>query len=255
MIALIKLSPKLNYTEQDYVINEKIFEQGTTIVYRITRVRDAKKFILKTLSDKYPALKNITALEQEYKLIKKIDSPNVIKALDLFKFYDKPALLLEDINGITLKRYLATHQLSLDNFFQIALQLIQAVKKIQTHHIIHKDINPHNIIIEEKSLALKVIDFNIAIESLFDTQELTSPIRLEGTLAYISPEQTGRINRIVDYRSDFYSLGATFYEMLTSQPPFLSDDPLELVYFHITQYPAPISKFNQQVPIILNHIN
>ncbi len=111
---------------------------------------------------------------------------------------------------------------------RIAIQLAQALSEIHAHHIIHKDIKPGNIIINPTSGIVKLTDFSIA--SLLETEvpQPTNSNSIEGTLAYMSPEQTGRMNRSLDYRSDFYSLGVTFYEMLAGQLPFVSNDALEL---------------------------
>jgi predicted ATPase len=130
----------------------------------------------------------------------------------------------------------------------IAIQLVQALVSIHTQHIIHKDIKPDNIIINPKTGIVKVTDFSIASRLNKETPQLANPKQLEGTLAYMSPEQTGRMNRTLDYRSDFYSLGITFYEMLTGELPFQSDDPLELVYCHIAKQATEIEEFNPEVP-------
>jgi predicted ATPase/GAF domain-containing protein len=110
---------------------------------------------------------------------------------------------------------------------------------LHQHRIIHKDIKPSNILIQPDSHQVWLTDLGLASQLPQETQELKSPGVLEGTLAYLSPEQTGRMNRGIDYRSDFYALGVTFYELLTGRLPFQSDDPLELVYCHLAKEPVP----------------
>jgi serine/threonine protein kinase len=107
------------------------------------------------------------------------------------------------------------------------IQLTEALGHLHTHQIIHKDIKPKNIIVNPKIGIVKITDFGIATQLSRETQQVSNPELLEGTLAYMSPEQTGRMNRAIDYRTDFYSLGVSFYEMLTSTLPFTSNDPLE----------------------------
>ncbi len=110
---------------------------------------------------------------------------------------------------------------------------------IHAAKIIHKDINPSNIVYNPATEQLKIIDFGLSTRLSREIQSVGNLERLEGTLAYIAPEQTGRMNRGIDYRSDFYSLGATFYELLTNQLPFATTDSIELVHCHLAQQPIP----------------
>ncbi|WP_442940610.1 trifunctional serine/threonine-protein kinase/ATP-binding protein/sensor histidine kinase [Nostoc sp.] len=132
---------------------------------------------------------------------------------------------------------------SLMEFLQIAIALCNTLDILYRERIIHKDIKPSNILINPDSKQVKLIDFSIASLLPRETQTLVNPNVLEGTLAYISPEQTGRMNRGIDYRTDFYSLGITFYELLTGVLPFESNDPMELVHCHIAKAPAPLEEF------------
>lgn len=238
----------------DYRILNKIYEQINTVAYRVVRISDQKQFILKTSIADYPDPQTIAALEREYQLIKKLAAPGIIKAYDLITIENKTALILEDIEGQTLKKFLTDKTLNLTDFFNIALQLIHIIGILHQHRIIHKDINPNNIVINPKTLAVQIIDFNTAVESLYENAETLHPSVLEGTLAYISPEQTGRMNRLLDYRTDFYSLGITFFEMLTGQLPFTTEDPLELIHCHIAQLPPDASIIDPRIPKALAQI-
>lgn len=232
----------------DYRIIDKIYEQVNTVAYRVARASDQKRFILKTFPGDYPDPKAISTLEREYQLIKKIAFPGVIKAYDLIKIENKVALILEDIEGQTLKKFLDKKALNLTIFFEIALQLVHIIGILHQHQIIHKDINPNNIVINPETLAVQIIDFDIATELIYENEETLHPSLLEGTLAYISPEQTGRMNRLLDYRTDFYSLGVTFFEMLTGRLPFTADDPLGLIHCHLALLPPDVSLINPAIP-------
>uniref|UniRef100_A0ACD5GSM4 Serine/threonine protein kinase n=1 Tax=Desertifilum tharense IPPAS B-1220 TaxID=1781255 RepID=A0ACD5GSM4_9CYAN len=129
----------------------------------------------------------------------------------------------------------------------IALQLADILHGLYQHRVIHKDLKPTNILINPKTQQVKLIDFSIASLLPKETQEILSTNTLEGTLAYIAPEQTGRMNRGIDYRSDFYSLGVVFYELLTGQLPFQANDPMELVHCHIAK-PAPQPSNSEEIP-------
>ncbi|HEY9302029.1 MAG TPA: AAA family ATPase, partial [Phormidium sp.] len=126
--------------------------------------------------------------------------------------------------------------------------------QIHKANIIHKDINPSNIVYNPQTKQLKIIDFGISTQLTRETPILKNPNVLEGTLAYISPEQTGRMNRALDYRTDFYSLGVTFYELLTGKLPFETEDALELVHCHIARQPVPPHEIEPQIPLIVSQI-
>ncbi|NET56222.1 MAG: AAA family ATPase [Symploca sp. SIO2E6] len=128
---------------------------------------------------------------------------------------------------------------ALEEFLSIAIKTTKALAAIHAAKIIHKDINPSNIVYNPATQQLKIIDFGLASRLSREIQTLGNIERLEGTLAYIAPEQTGRMNRGIDYRSDFYALGATFYELLTNQLPFATTDSIELVHCHLAQQPIP----------------
>jgi predicted ATPase len=139
---------------------------------------------------------------------------------------------------------------SLDEFFTIAIQLAEALHYLNQQYIIHKDIKPANILIHPETRHVKLIDFSISSLLPKEQQTLTNPNGLEGTLAYISPEQTGRMNRGIDYRTDFYSLGVTFFELLTGKLPFDTSDPMELVHAHIARIPEGFGNGEEIPPII-----
>ncbi|HLO48477.1 MAG TPA: AAA family ATPase, partial [Kamptonema sp.] len=144
--------------------------------------------------------------------------------------------------------------LPLAEFLNIALQLTDILHYLYQNCVIHKDIKPANILINPDTKQVKLIDFSISSLLPRETQEIQNPNVLEGTLAYLSPEQTGRMNRGIDYRSDFYSLGVTFYELLTGELPFVSEDAMELVHCHLAKQPIPIHEINPKIPLALSEI-
>src|SRR3712207_3810927 len=128
------------------------------------------------------------------------------------------------------------------------MDLTDILGRIHAAGVIHKDINPGNIVLNLDTGVVKIIDFGIATRFNRTNPTFKSPHVLEGTLAYLSPEQTGRMNRLLDYRTDFYSLGVTFYELLTGQLPFLTTDILTLVHCHIAKPPIPPHEVNAAIP-------
>jgi serine/threonine protein kinase len=164
------------------------------------------------------------------------------------------ALILSDFDGETLKKIISDQSLELSKFIQIAIQLASTLAALHQNNIIHKDIKPHNILVNLTTGQVKLIDFSISSRLSRENQTVSNPNLLEGTLAYMSPEQTGRMNRSIDYRTDFYSLGVTFYEMLTGQLPFQATDPLELVHCHIAKTPVSPRELNPEIPQAVSDI-
>lgn len=236
-----------------YVLTECVYESATTIVCR-GRVENPVRpseasVILKILKSEYPTLEQITRLKHEYKITQPLDINGIIKAHRLESWHNRLILVCEDIGGQSLRQTLGdVKRFSLVAFLQIAVQLAQAIVSLHHQNIIHKDIKPANIIMNRSTGQVKLTDFSIASQLSQETLSSSNPNQLEGTLKYMSPEQTGRMNRSIDYRSDFYSLGITFYEMLTGQVPFESDDPLALVHCHIARQPVPIQALNPDIP-------
>ncbi len=151
------------------------------------------------------------------------------------------ALILLDDGFISLREGWRRSPLDWDIFFQITQQLADILHYLHRQQIVHKDIKPANILIHPTTHQLKLIDFSIASLLPKEQQQFVTPQGIQGTLGYISPEQTGRMNRGVDYRTDFYSLGVTFYELLTGQLPFDHEDPLAIIHAHIAQVPPSLA--------------
>ncbi|NEQ36871.1 MAG: AAA family ATPase [Okeania sp. SIO3I5] len=237
----------------------QIHESANSQVYRARKLKDNRLVILKFLNQEYPTPEQIRRYKQEYYLTCQLESSGIIKAYSLEEWQRSYAIAFEDFGGISLKQWLKERQiLSPLEFLVLAIPITKIIGQIHTQNVIHKDINPDNIVFNPKTKELKIIDFGIATQLSRENPTLKNPNVLEGTLLYISPEQTGRMNRGLDYRSDFYSLGVTFYEMLTGKLPFESSDPLELVHSHIAKPPpAIISKAQEaqkQIPSVLGDI-
>lgn len=225
-------------------------------VFRAAKNNIPAKVILKTPNSQYPSPNSIQKLHREFEILNKIDSDHVIKAISLIhKDAEKLYLLeLEDINAITLAEYAQTHSISLGQILSIAEQIAQALFSIHQKNIIHKNINPNNIIVVPETGLVKLIDFSIASQLSRETPYVTNPNLLEGTLPYSSPEQTGRMNRTLDYRSDYYSFGVTLYEMLVGRKPFESDDPMEVIHFHLAKQITRPVKPKHAIPNSVWHI-
>ena len=222
-----------------YQILEEIYESDMSLVYRGLRSQDAQPVILKILKKEYPTPEEIARFKLEYKIALNLNLEGVVRPYGLERYKNSLILILEDFGGESLKRLIANRIFSLGEFLKIAIQITDILGQIHQQNIRHKDINPSNIVFNPATGQLKIIDFGISTVLSRENQTLQNPNILEGTLAYMSPEQTGRMNRAMDYRTDFYSLGATFYELLTHQLLFASTDAMELVHCHIAKQPIP----------------
>ncbi|MEH2233315.1 MAG: AAA family ATPase [Nostoc sp.] len=224
-----------------YDITEEIYNGSRTLVYRGYRETDSFPVVIKLLKNSYPSFSDLLQFRNQYTIAKNLNSSAIVQTYSLEAYQNGYALVMEDFGGISLKDYFACYQtpdmVSLQEFLLLAIALCDALDILIHHRIIHKDIKPANVLINPETKQVKLIDFSIASLLPRETQILMSPNVLEGTLGYLSPEQTGRMNRGIDYRTDFYSLGVTFYELLSGELPFQSHDPMELVHCHIAKLP------------------
>ena len=237
-----------------YQITEEIHRGSKTTVYRGYREHDHCPLIFKTLSADYPTPQDLAYLQHEYAITQDWEENGQPRSYALLKLDNRLVLILQDIGGIAINRVLATQTLPLATFLTLALALAQALSRIHQRHLIHKDINPSNLVVNLNTGQVQIIDFGIASQLSRETPQLQSPGYLEGTLAYLSPEQTGRMNRSMDYRTDFYSLGASFYEMLTGIRPFSATDPMELVHCHLAKIARPIQELRPDIPPVVNEL-
>ena len=224
----------------DYQIHSQIYESSNSIVYRGYNHANKKPVILILLRENYPTPAELTRYKQEYLITHQLNISGVIKAEALIEYGNTFIIVFEDFGGESLKQLLQQQKFSLKECLQLGIKISENLGHIHHAGIIHKDINPANIVYNPKTKQLKIIDFGIATLLNSENPTLKSPNILEGTLAYISPEQTGRMNRSLDYRSDFYSLGVTLYELLTERLPFETDDALELLHCHLAKQPNSI---------------
>ncbi|MBD2744996.1 ATP-binding sensor histidine kinase [Coleofasciculus sp. FACHB-1120] len=238
----------------NYKIIQTIYDGTRTLVYRAVRTLDQLPVVIKVLKNKYPRFSELVQFCNQYTIAKNLNQPGIIQTYSLEPYQNGYALVMEDFGGISLKEWAlkGENALSLREFLAIAIALCNTLDILYQERIIHKDIKPANILINPETKQVKLIDFSIASLLPRETQTLISPNVLEGTLAYISPEQTGRMNRGIDYRTDFYSLGVTFYELLTGKLPFESNDPMELVHCHIAKNPLDLSEIKErEIPQVL----
>jgi predicted ATPase/signal transduction histidine kinase/tRNA A-37 threonylcarbamoyl transferase component Bud32 len=237
-----------------YKITEVVQLGVKSIIYRAVRESDRESVIIKILNTEYPTIEEITRLRHEYTISSNLELEGIVKPHSLEKYQNSFALILEDCGGQSLRHHLAGKSIKIKFFLPLAMQVAKTLGQVHQNQIIHKDIKPSNIIITPDFKQVKITDFSMATRLSREVHQNSNTTLLEGTLAYISPEQTGRMNRDLDYRTDLYSLGITFYEMLTGELPFNSTDPLELIHSHIAVIPVPPHQLNNEVPLVVSSI-
>ncbi|WP_283757622.1 AAA family ATPase [Roseofilum casamattae] len=235
-----------------------IYESDRTLVYRGQNVENEQPVIIKLLGNAYPSFGELVRFRNQYVITQNLDSPLIVKPITLERYGNSYALIMPDRGFVSLSSYWQNANADLRELLALALQLAESLYLLAGQQVLHKDIKPANILIHPVTQQVQLIDFSIASLLPKEQRQLVNPKGLEGTLAYISPEQTGRMNRGIDYRTDFYSLGVTLYELLTGMLPFSVSDPLELVHCHIAQSPiAPVDLLDaegQPYPAMLSGI-
>jgi predicted ATPase/tRNA A-37 threonylcarbamoyl transferase component Bud32 len=242
-------------TIQDYEILEKIEETTGSLIYRGRKSDGNETVILKVLKTQLPSPSEIARFKQEYDIIKNLNSDDIIKTLDILYHESTFLIVLEDFNGVSISRIIENgYVFDIKTFLKIGIKISNAIGLLHKNDIIHKDIKPANILFNQNDGRIKITDFGISSVITHENEQIYNPDVIQGSLLYMSPEQTGRMNRMVDYRTDIYSLGVTFYKMLSGNVPFESNDPLEIIHSHIAKEPIPLFQRNSEIPKIISDI-
>ncbi|PCC73947.1 Predicted ATPase [Nannocystis exedens] len=218
-----------------YITVEVLHEGMKSEVRRASRASDGRLVILKVPRAEAVTHQRLAELRHEYDIAARLKLSGVVQALALEE-RGLPFLVFEDFGGLSLTQCFPS-KVGVGSFLNIALQLTETLAAIHERGVIHKDIKPANIIINPRTGEVKLTDFAIASALATESVALAAPDRLVGTLAYMAPEQTGRVGRGIDQRADLYALGVTFFELLTGRRPFAQSDAMELVHAHLARSP------------------
>lgn len=234
----------------EYQIKRVILEKPDSVLYQATK--NNTDVCIKVLKAEYPSFEELSLLQYELGVLNNLHSSRVIEAKELEKYKNTIILVLDNINGISIKDLLQQETLSTERFLQIAIQLSLAIDDVHRQRIILKEFSPHAVYVDPQTLTVKIIDMS---QSTTSSKESASHKKLNGlTLNYISPEMTGRINRLIDQRSDIYSLGVVLYELATGLLPFQDKDPLDIIYSHIVKIPDAPSHIDKSIPLAISDI-
>jgi PAS domain S-box-containing protein len=223
-----------------------VLQAGAFTLYR-GRGNDIDPILLVVPSEEHPPPESAKRLQHEYALRTELDPSWAAVPLKLATHHHRPALVLRDPGGQPLDRLLG-HAFEQSEFLRIAIPLAAACRRMHERSVIHKDIKPANVLVKVHTGGVWLSGFGIASSLPREHQSPGPPEVIAGTLPYMAPEQTGRMNRSVDSRSDLYALGVIFYEMLTGSRPFAASDPMELIHCHIARQPIPPRERNTEIP-------
>jgi PAS domain S-box-containing protein len=235
-----------------YVL-EALRKDEEFVLYRGRAMDDASQVLLLSPVAEYPAPESLKRLENEYSLREELDSAWAVRPIAIARHWDRTVLTLEDPGGVPMD-HLLSHLVDLGCSLRLAISLATAIGQLHQRGIIHKDIKPANILVNSASGAVWLTGFGIASRLPRERQSAEPPEMIAGTLAYMAPEQTGRMNRSIDSRSDLYSLGVTFYQMLTGVLPFTASDPMEWVHCHIARQPIRPDQYANEISTPLSAI-
>ncbi|TNE47293.1 MAG: GAF domain-containing protein [Deltaproteobacteria bacterium] len=223
-------------------------------VYRAIREEDNAPVILKAPSAELLPLSVVARYRYSFNITRALEDEGLCKTYDLLQENKRPVLVMEDIHGVGLHEWKEQENPDFEQLLSISIKVVEALANLHHQNIVHKDIKPANIVLNSESQKVQLIDFMLATQILREAKDWSPPQHLEGTLYYIAPEQTGRIHRHIDHRTDLYSLGVTLYELFVGELPFQHEDPMSLLHAHMALAPVPPHRVNSEIPEVLSHI-
>ena len=236
-----------------YTIRKKWKETTRFLTYHCEEKQDERSLVMKTLRSDYPSHLDLSRLRSEFTILKKLDHQSIPKVIDIYPHENNLRLVMEHPQGVPLLTLSKQNQ-TIRHFLKIAIPLVESVAYLHANRIIHKNLNPSNIFYNDDSGLIQLGGFELAAEQSREALLPNLSEAFDANLAYISPEQTGRMNRALDQRSDLYSLGSIFYCFLAERPPFETSDPLEMIHCHIAKEHKSLYELMDKVPLVISKI-
>ncbi|MCD6010500.1 MAG: putative ATPase [Flavipsychrobacter sp.] len=239
-----------NFTQDDLIY----ISDSSTIIHGKGEHADNPPACMKVLNDEFPTSDQSWYFENEYEFSYNVNCNSIRKAIGQTTIENHRAIILEYIAGADLKQYTQAGKVSHHELLSLATDIAFALAELHKEDVIHNNISPGNILIQQGTSRVLLIDLQIASRNSLKLEDTNNHILRKAVLSYVAPEQTGRINRLIDYRTDLYSLGIVLYEMFTGQLPFVYTDPAELIYAHLAKIPAPPDALNQDISPMLSAV-
>lgn len=235
-----------------YVVLSSIKKNDKIHIFKGCTVAEKKPVIVKMLKKEAADSVEIAKLIHEYEITRELNIEGILKPLKLERSDSAIALVMADAGLEPLKKYVHDNPLDILEFLRLGIKLVQILDQVHQKDIIHGNLNPENILIHPATRDVYITDFSWAIDLKKRNNWISNSS--VGSYEYIAPEQTGRLKVATDQRSDLYSLGVIFYELVTGQLPFQGDTPSQLIYAHLTNKPGPPSKIKPNIPYIISEI-
>jgi PAS domain S-box-containing protein len=229
---------------------EVLKEDGELVLFRAWYERtdgDRESVLVLQSAAEQPSPNARNRLEHAYALKDQLYASWAIRPVELLHDHERTSLVLESPNGVPLEHYIGA-PLAPELFLRLGIAISIALGRLHERGLVHKDIKPKNIFVNATTGEAWLTGFGIASRTPRERQSPDPPEFIAGTLAYMAPEQTGRMNRSIDSRSDLYSLGVTLYQMLSGRLPFTASDPMEWVHCHVARKPTPLTEYLENVP-------
>ena len=237
-----------------YLLEEVIFESSRTRLWRGRRQSDGLWVLIKGAASPQQSAQELAEMRHEHEITQALKIDGVLRAEELVQYENGSVLILENTDALPLRNLMDSARLDLPDSLKLAVSLTSTLKEVHQQGILHKMINPFNIFVDPASGTVKLTGFGLATRLPRKNLTTLSPQLSGESLPYISPDQTGRMNRVLDYRSDFYSLGVTLYELFSGRVPFHSREAMEIIHAHIARQPVPLDKITPQVPGVLSRL-
>src|SRR5271166_3505346 len=232
---------------------EALRKDDEFILYRGRNEEEISQVLVLVPATEEPGSKSLKRLEHEYSLKEDLEPALSARPIEVTFHWDRPVLVLEDPGGICLDQLLGRAS-DLGSSLRRAISLATAIGNLHRRGLVHKDVKPANILVDPGTGNAWLMGFGIASRLPRERQSPDAPEFIAGTLAYMAPEQTGRMNRSTDSRSDLYSYGVTLYEMLTGCLPFAASDAMEWVHCHVARRPVPPDQRNRGIPSTVSSV-
>lgn len=216
--------------------------------------KSGTSFIKKVLDTDTPNETELAQFYNEQEVLQKLKIPGIRKITDAYIENNRHVLALEYFDGFTLNEIFQPARIEWGWFFDVLENICTTLAALHNSGLVHNNISPTNILVNPKSLKTCLIDFDYASFIQSKTSHIGNPVNLTGNLSYISPEQTGRLNSVVDTRSDLYALGVSLFEVLTGQLPFNNEDPIELIHAHIAKSAPKVEDVNAKIPNVISQM-
>nr|WP_240795367.1 ATP-binding sensor histidine kinase [Aquibacillus halophilus] len=237
-----------------YRIVDKLIENNIWTLYKAYSINDDRVVGIKKMNQMKNA-RDQAEIIHDFQVTKELRSKSVLQPEKLERYGSQIYVVTEYFQGVTLEKLLSQHPFDLKTFLRIAIQISNVVMNVHQTTIIHKSLQPQNILLNHRMDEIKLTGFHQSTQLTSEIQHPNiSPYQLKERVAYMSPEQTGRMNRSLDHRSDLYSLGVIFYQIVTGRLPFLAEHPAEMIHQHLAKVPPSPRDIHEEIPVIISDI-